>query len=112
MVRSVEKLLGGHSFFSIDCGRAEEVATGNLSFADIAVLYRTEAQAPALVEALHRSGMPFQHRSHSILIDHPGVAELADALRQRQHTGSLREQLAAAVTALSAAVVKVPESAF
>ena len=99
VVRSVEKLLGGHSFFSIDSGRAEEVATGNLSFADIAVLYRTEAQAPALIEALHRSGMPFQHRSHSLLIDHPGVAELADALLQRRHTGSLREQLAAAVTA-------------
>ena len=98
VVRTVEQLLGGHSFFSIDSGRAEEAATDNLSFADIAVLYRTEAQAPALVEALQRSGMPFQHRSHRLLIDHPGVAELADALLQRQHTGSLREQLAAAVS--------------
>ena len=98
VVRNVEQLLGGHSFFSIDSGRAVEAATDNLSFADIAVLYRTEAQAPALVEALQRSGMPFQHRSHRLLIDHPGVAELADALLQQQHTGSLREQLAAAVS--------------
>ena len=100
VVRSVEQLLGGHSFFSIDSGRALEAATDNLSFADIAVLYRTEAQAPALVEALQRSGMPFQHRSHRLLIDHPGVAELVDVLLQRQHTGSVREQLAAAVTTL------------
>ena len=77
VVRAVEQLLGGHSFFSIDSGRAaEEAASDHLSFADIAVLYRTEAQTPALVEALQRSGMPFQHRSHRLLIDHPGVAEL------------------------------------
>ena len=96
VVRTVEELLGGHSFFSIDSGRAAEAATGNLSFADIAVLYRTEAQAPALVEALQRSGMPFQHRSHRLLIDHPGVAVLVDALQQGE--GSLCEQLTAAVT--------------
>ena len=97
VVRTVEQLLGGHSFFSIDSGRVAEAASGHLSFADIAVLYRTEAQAPALVEALQRSGMPFQHHSHRLLIDHPGVAELVGALLQRQHAGSLREQLAAAV---------------
>ena len=98
VVRTVEQLLGGHSFFSIDSGRAAEAATDNLSFADIAMLYRTEAQAPALVEALQRSGMPFQHRSHRLLIDHPGVAALVDALVQRQNAGSLHEQLTAAVT--------------
>lgn len=98
VVRSVEQLLGGHSFFSIDSGRAAEAATDNLSFADIAVLYRTEAQAPSLVEALQRSGMPFQHRSHRLLIDHPGVAALVDALVLHQHAGSLHEQLSAAVT--------------
>ena len=98
VVRTVEQLLGGHSFFSIDSGRAKEAETDNLSFADIAVLYRTEAQAPALVEALQRSGMPFQHRSHRLFIDHPGVAVLVDALAQRRNAGSLHEQLTAAVT--------------
>ena len=99
VVRAVEQLLGGHSFFSIDSGRAEEPVTDELSFADIAVLYRAAAQAPALVEALQRSGMPFQHRSHRPLIDHPGVAELVDNLLQRQDTGSLRERLTAAAAA-------------
>ena len=99
VVRTVEQLLGGHSFFSIDSGRAADGATDHLSFSDIAVLYRTEAQAPALVEALQRSGMPFQHRSHRPLIDHPGVAALVDALLEQPAAGSLREQLTAAVTA-------------
>ena len=98
VVRTVEQLLGGHSFFSIDSGRAKEAETDNLSFADMAVLYRTEAQAPALVEAFQRSGMPFQHRSHRLLIDHPGVAIVVDALAQRHHAGTLHEQLTAAVT--------------
>ena len=98
VVRTVEQLLGGHSFFSIDSGRAADVATDHLAFSDIAVLYRTEAQAPALVEALQRSGMPFQHRSHRPLIDHPGVAALVDALLEQPAAGSLREQLTAAVT--------------
>lgn len=98
VVRTVEQLLGGHSFFSIDSRRAAGAATDILSFTDIAVLYRTEAQTPALVEALRRSGMPFQHRSHGPLIDHPGVAELVDALEQQWSTGSLHEQLTAAVT--------------
>ncbi len=97
VVRTVEQLLGGHSFFSIDSGRAAEAAVDNLSFSDIAVLYRTEAQAPALVEALQRSGMPFQHRSHRLLIDHPGVAAVVETLMQRQGSGSLDEQLNAAV---------------
>jgi superfamily I DNA/RNA helicase len=71
---------------------------GDLSFADFAVLYRTEAQAPVLIEALSRSGMPFQQRSHQRLLDHPGVPSLIDNLRQTAGTGLLHRQLAAAVT--------------
>ena len=96
VVRAVEERLGGHSFFSIDSGRVAAAAPDNQSFADVAVLYRTEAQTPALVEALQRSGMPFQHRSHRPLIDHPGVAALVGVLLQRQGAGALREQLTAA----------------
>ena len=58
VVQTIEGLLGGHSFFSIDSGRAGSGNT-NLSFADFAVLYRTDAQSAALIEALARSGIPF-----------------------------------------------------
>ena len=59
VVQTIERMIGGHSFFSLDSGRATG-ARANLSFADFAVLYRTDAQADALVEALARSGMPFK----------------------------------------------------
>ena len=93
IVRSLEEMLGGHSFFSIDSGRSEDAGGDEFSFSDFAVLYRTEAQVPALVEALRRSGMPFQHRSHRRLPDHPGVAAALDVLRETGRPGPVREQL-------------------
>ena len=97
IVQTLERTLGGHSFFSIDSGRSVDAERQDLSFSDFAVLYRTEAQVPALVEALRRSGMPFQHRSHRPLLDHPGVAALADTLRGMSGScGSVRDRLEAA----------------
>jgi DNA helicase-2/ATP-dependent DNA helicase PcrA len=58
VVQSIEGLIGGHSFFSIDSGRAGQGDT-NLAFSDIAVLYRADALSEPLVEALTRSGIPF-----------------------------------------------------
>ena len=96
IVQSLERALGGHSFFSIDSGRSAEVEARDLSFSDFAVLYRTEAQVPAIVEALSRSGMPFQRRSHRRLLDHPGVGAVLDVLRESPDAGSLREGIEAA----------------
>ena len=95
IVQSLEQALGGHSFFSIDSGRSTESEGHDLSFSDFAVLYRTEAQAAPLVEALARSGMPFLQRSHHRLLDHPGVAALVDALREAPGAGSVLERLQA-----------------
>ncbi len=96
VVQTLEQLLGGHSFFSIDSGRSTVVAgVQDLSFSDFAILYRTEAQAPALIEALTRSGMPFQKRAHTLLMDHPGVPVLADRLRQAVTTDAIAAQLEA-----------------
>ena len=96
VVQSLEEILGGHSFFSIDSGRSAEVQGQDFSFSDFALLYRTEAQAPALTEALQRSGMPFQQRSHDPLLSHPGVAALVDTLRRSPGTGTVRQRLEAA----------------
>ncbi|HVD16867.1 MAG TPA: UvrD-helicase domain-containing protein [Actinomycetota bacterium] len=82
VVRTVDQLLGGASFFSLDSGRASSGgADHGLSFADVAVLYRTDAQAAPLAEALARAGMPFQKRSHDRLADHQGVQAVVRALR-------------------------------
>ncbi len=86
VIHSIERLIGGHSFFSIDTGRTADTdrASGpgntsetpvadhrrrDLSFADFAILYRTDAQAKLLVEAFERSGMPYKKHNHDLLIE-------------------------------------------
>jgi superfamily I DNA/RNA helicase len=80
VVHTLERLLGGTSAFSFDSGRVGYEQRDALSFSDIALLYRTEAQAPALLEALGRSGIPFQKRSHRPLAENPGVRVLLPRL--------------------------------
>jgi len=82
VVHTIEQLIGGHSFFSIDSGRATDSAQASLSFADFAVLYRTDAQSAALREALARSGLPFKKHSHERLAERPAVRAL---LRELDH---------------------------
>ena len=110
IVQSLEQALGGHSFFSIDSGRSEDAGEHDLSFSDFAVLYRTEAQAAALAEALQRSGMPFQHRSHRRLLEHPGVGALLDALREAPGAGPVRERLEAACSGVGRSAGEAPEA--
>ncbi|HKT02519.1 MAG TPA: ATP-dependent helicase, partial [Rugosimonospora sp.] len=82
VVRTVDELVGGLSHRSLDSGRIDaHAAPGSLSFGDIAVLYRTDAQAAAVVDALSRAGVPVQKRSHNRLRDRPGVAAIARELR-------------------------------
>ena len=83
VVHSIEQLIGGHSFFSIDSGRTADGATTNLSFSDFAVLYRTDAQSTALCEAFARSGMPYKKHSHQRLMDQPAVRALMRVLDDR-----------------------------
>ena len=83
VVRTVDELVGGVSHRSLDSGRVDSRAAtgGALSFSDIAVLYRTDAQAAPIVDALSRAGIPVQKRSHDRLLDRPGVAAIARELR-------------------------------
>jgi uncharacterized protein (TIGR00375 family) len=83
VVRTVDELVGGVSHRSLDSGRVDSRSAvgGALSFSDIAVLYRTDAQAAPIVDALSRAGIPVQKRSHDRLLDRPGVAALARELR-------------------------------
>jgi DNA helicase-2/ATP-dependent DNA helicase PcrA len=102
VVQTIDRLLGGASFLSLDSGRADGGAEHGLSFADVAVLYRTDAQAGPLAEALGRAGMPFQKRSHDRLLDRPAVRGLVRALRASAGPAgdrSLTACLAAAATA-------------
>lgn len=87
VVHSIEQIIGGHNLFSIDSGRTATTADNatartDLSFADFAVLYRTEAQASGLREALTRSGMPFTIYGHEPLAVRREVQDMLDALRE------------------------------
>jgi DNA helicase-2/ATP-dependent DNA helicase PcrA len=78
---TIDQLLGGASFHSLDSGRADGHAHGKLGFCDIAVLYRTDTQAGPLGQALTRAGLPFQKRSHDLLARRPGVADIIREMR-------------------------------
>ena len=73
---AIDRLLGGSSFHSLDTGRADGHAAHGLGLADIAVLYRTDAQAGPLGQALTRAGLPFQKRSHDLLQRRAAVPEI------------------------------------
>ncbi len=84
VVHTIERLIGGHAFFSLDSGRVDHALGDDqpYSFDDFAVLYRTEAQAEPLVEAFRRSGLPFQVRSHRPLVDDERVRRLVSRMHE------------------------------
>jgi superfamily I DNA/RNA helicase len=90
VARTVDELVGGVSHRSLDSGRVDSrAATGGVSFSDIAVLYRTNAQAGVIMDALSRAGIPVQRRSHDRLRERPGVAAIARELRLAAAEGAL-----------------------
>ena len=86
VVEQVERLIGGSSLFALDSGRVQshegEEAVG---FADIAVLYRLNAQGDALAAALSRAGLPFIRSGESPLIHRFPANLLWRFLQTRQH---------------------------
>jgi superfamily I DNA/RNA helicase len=103
IAEGIDRLLGGSSFHSLDSGRADGHGHGGIGLADIAVLYRTDAQAAALGQGLTRAGLPFQKRSHDLLERRPGVAEIVREIQWREAAGrSALDQLRAAVAQLAA----------
>jgi len=104
---TIDRLLGGASFHSLDSGRADGHEHGKLGLADIAVLYRTDAQAGPLAQALTRAGLPYQKRSHDRLARRPGVAEVVREVRlvsaDLAGAADVARQVTAAVRALAAA---------
>jgi DNA helicase-2/ATP-dependent DNA helicase PcrA len=102
VTRTIDELVGGVSHRSLDSGRVDtRAATGEVSFSDIAVLYRTDAQAGPIVDALGRAGIPVQKRSHNRLRDRTGVAEIARELRLAGLGGDLVSRVKRAGQALA-----------
>ena len=100
IVGAIEGLLGGSSFHALDSGRATAEGHGGVAFADIAVLYRTDAQAEAIMSALTHAGMPFQKRTHDRLVARPGVPEIAAELPHHR-AGALADRIRTAAAAVA-----------
>ncbi len=101
VVATIERLVGGTSLTSFDSGRVASAAAPSYAFNDLAVLYRTDAQTPPLVEALVRSGIPFQKRSHTPLAEHPTVLALLARLKALPPDSPLVDRLGAAAAQLA-----------
>lgn len=86
---TIEKLIGGHSFFSIDSDRTDG-GECDYSFSDFAILYRTSTQLPPIIEALKRTGMPFVKLSNDLLCEQKPIKELLKSLNSEK---SVEEQL-------------------
>ncbi len=103
IAEAIDRLLGGSSFHSLDTGRADGHGQDGIGLADIAVLYRTGAQAAALGQGLTRAGLPFQRGSHDLLGQRPGVAEIVREVQPCDAAGqSAPDLLRAAVARLAA----------
>jgi uncharacterized protein (TIGR00375 family) len=99
----IDRLIGGSSFHSLDSGRADSRQRHTtLGLSDIAVLYRTDAQTPPLLQALNRAGLPAQKGSHDRLARRPGVRDLVRELQLGPPGDDVAGQLGAAVGRLTA----------
>ncbi|PRW63086.1 UvrD-helicase domain-containing protein [Actinopolyspora mortivallis] len=109
VARTIDELLGGSSFHSLDSGRTEGYETGSVGFGDIAVVYRTDAQSHVLREELVRQGFPVQKRSHDPLSARAGVESLVAELgRVSEDEGPVVQRLRGAAERLAA---RVPDEA-
>lgn len=82
LVHTIERAVGGTSYFSLDSGRVANTDSGDRTFGDFAILYRLGAQRRALIEAFDRSGIPYQLAGDT-LTDHRHIRELLALLRLR-----------------------------
>jgi DNA helicase-2/ATP-dependent DNA helicase PcrA len=106
VVHSIERMIGGHSFFSLDSGRSSDSEATELAFADFAVLYRTETQAAAIVEALERSGMPYKKHNHELLIEQAAAQAILHRVDPKAGTSARTELKAAAAQVMRNAEIE------
>jgi uncharacterized protein (TIGR00375 family) len=76
VVHQIEQMVGGTSLYSLDSGRVGSTATAKRAFGDFAVLYRLNTQSQPLVEALERSGIPFQTAGERPLNEYKEIREV------------------------------------
>ncbi|MBN1893007.1 UvrD-helicase domain-containing protein [bacterium] len=87
VVRTIERLMGGVRFFSMD----SDIAAGNeedgFGLADFAVLARTRSQFAALLKGFADHGIPCQTSDEHPFTESPLVRAVMDVIRTALHPG-------------------------
>ncbi len=87
--RTIESLVGGTGFYSIDFGKIDHTAEREaLGFSDIAVLYRTHNQKNILSETFEKAGIPFQVASKKSVLMAKETTPIISCLKTIAGTGS------------------------
>ena len=82
VVHTVERMVGGTSYFSLDSGRVTtEEEKDSRPFSDFAVLYRLGALSKPLEEAFERSGIPYQTVGGKALREYKEIQQILTYLR-------------------------------
>jgi uncharacterized protein (TIGR00375 family) len=69
VLKTIERLIGGSSYFAVDTGRSGDGDISDISFKDIAILYRVHSVGEPIVKALDRSGIPIQRITRTGILD-------------------------------------------
>jgi uncharacterized protein (TIGR00375 family) len=87
--RTIERLVGGMGFHSVDFGNIDSTKQeGHRSFSDIAIFYRTGAQAEVFSDAFDKAGIPYQMASKEKLVLMDGIKELISLIKLMEGFGS------------------------
>jgi uncharacterized protein (TIGR00375 family) len=80
--KTIEKMVGGTGFFSLDSGAVDGSIERNLfSFSDFAVLFRTRNQGKIIFNTLQKAGIPCQIVDRKTVLDHPGVTSVLSVFK-------------------------------
>jgi superfamily I DNA/RNA helicase len=87
--KAIEQLIGGMGFHSFDFNRVgQHQKTSNISFSDVAVLYRTSKQHKIISKVFDDAGIPHQIVSRKKLFDETGIRELISLVKILDSSGS------------------------
>ena len=95
--KTIEKMVGGTGFYSLDSGAVDTASDQRrLSFADVAVLFRTRSQGQILLKVLEKAGLPCQLIDRKSVLDHPGVKTVMSVFKLLHGVGLFEDLQAVA----------------
>ena len=92
IARTIESLIGGTGFHSIDTGLIEDANLAACqSYTDFAVLFRTHEQSRIIARVFDDAGIPYQLANRDHILDQAEIGSLLAVLRLVESYGSFAE---------------------